>query len=198
MRPKVDLERKYSSNIKRMLATANDAIGHTKQFASYVVDGWEWLRGNKPKQQQYSKSELTDFHNMVTPAATTTGTTLNIGVNHGTVVNYNVTMEAANTIQNRAAHQISMNRMPAENYQQDVLLTFYQVRDEVVEAAGDKGIIESISSRPLKVIFSDPVAKNAVLENPFQKVFLVDVKVETVGGQPRLYNVLAVKDIFDK
>jgi hypothetical protein len=34
-------------------------------------------------------------------------------------------------------------------------------------------------------------------DNPFQRVFVVDVEVKTVGDKPALYKVLALKDHFE-
>ena len=35
-------------------------------------------------------------------------------------------------------------------------------------------------------------------ENPFRKLFIVDVDVTEVGGKPVLYKVLEVKDSFER
>ena len=66
---------------------------------------------------------------------------------------------------------------------------------------GDKGIIEIVSKLPVKLLFTSEEIKKGILtapENPFQRVFVVDVEVKTLDHKPALYKVLALKDSFEK
>jgi hypothetical protein len=75
------------------------------------------------------------------------------------------------------------------------------VRDDPASAVGDRGIIESIHSFPVKVRFQGEEIKNRVLhavENPFLYAYLVDVSVETIEGRPILYNVTAVHESIER
>jgi hypothetical protein len=66
---------------------------------------------------------------------------------------------------------------------------------------GDKGIIEEISPMPTRLLFASEDVKKQIIgqpENPFQKLFLVDVEAKATEGKVRLYRVFAVKDVLDK
>jgi hypothetical protein len=76
------------------------------------------------------------------------------------------------------------------------LLTLEQVKNVPSSKTGDRAIIEAIWPRAVKLQFLSDDAKNRVLtaeENPFQRVFIVDVEVHSVGGKPALYRVIDVK-----
>jgi hypothetical protein len=82
----------------------------------------------------------------------------------------------------------------------DQLLVLHQVRDELKATAGDKGIIEEISSNPVKLIFATEDAKKIILDapHPFQKIFIVDIEVKRSAGKVVLYRVPVVKDSLEK
>jgi hypothetical protein len=73
------------------------------------------------------------------------------------------------------------------------VLYWYQARNDATSATGDPGIIESISSAPVKIAFEDEAAKDAMLhgdQNPFLTGYIVDVSVETIQGKPALHKVV--------
>ncbi|MDO5705473.1 MAG: hypothetical protein Q4G49_10445 [Paracoccus sp. (in: a-proteobacteria)] len=68
----------------------------------------------------------------------------------------------------------------------------------------EKGIVERIDITPRTLIYASDRAgeriKNEILNgdgNPFQKGFIVDLDVETVGGKPRVYRILDVHEVID-
>ena len=68
----------------------------------------------------------------------------------------------------------------------------------------EKGIVECIDMTPRKLIYASDLAGQRIKEeimkpdgNPFQKGFVIDLDVETVGGKPRVYRVIEVYDIID-
>jgi len=75
------------------------------------------------------------------------------------------------------------------------------VRGDVSAKVGDRGIIESISPRPVKLIFASEEVKRQIVEhpdNPFQKLFLVDVEAKATEGKVRLYRIFTVKDVLER
>jgi hypothetical protein len=65
---------------------------------------------------------------------------------------------------------------------------------------GDRGKIESISSRELPVYWLSEMDGQRVkaLDHPGGKLFVVDVSVEIVSGEPRTYRILNLVDILEK
>jgi hypothetical protein len=53
----------------------------------------------------------------------------------------------------------------------------------------------------VKLVFLSEEVKRQIVEhpdNPFQKLFLVDVEAQAAEGKIRLYRILAVKDVLDR
>jgi hypothetical protein len=103
-------------------------------------------------------------------------------------------------VQNSARRYLGP-KLPTNDTLHDELLTLNQVRGEAKSSSGDRGIIESVSPLPVKLLFTSEEIKKGILEapeNPFQRVFIVDVQVKTANGKAALYKVLALKDSFDK
>lgn len=65
-------------------------------------------------------------------------------------------------------------------------------------AAGNRGVVEAISPKPLPVTFSGDIHRR-IFEagDPFRKCFIVDLVVQTVGGAPNAYKVTRLHDISD-
>ena len=88
-----------------------------------------------------------------------------------------------------------------------VLMRLHQSSVEdlrVGKRTSEKGIVESIDMTPRTLIYVSDLAGQRIKEeimkpdgNPFQKGFVIDLDVETVGGKPRAYRVIEVYDIID-
>lgn len=65
----------------------------------------------------------------------------------------------------------------------------------------DYGIIESISPKPLRILWLSELDQAKVKNqtgNPFKLIFVVDVNVETVHGEPKAYRIINLHDIMDE
>lgn len=76
-------------------------------------------------------------------------------------------------------------------------MTWYQAKFDRSSQTGNKAIIESISTRPLRVIFDNNAVKDAMFEQgvefskPWhQLAYIVDVEVQTIKEQPRVATIL--------
>lgn len=88
-----------------------------------------------------------------------------------------------------------------------VLMRLHQSSVEdlrVGKRTSEKGIVESIDLIPRTLIYASDLAGQRIKEeivkpdgNPYQKGFVIDLDVETVGGKPRVYRVIDVHDIID-
>ena len=75
---------------------------------------------------------------------------------------------------------------------------------KIGKKTSEKGIVERIDQVPRTLIYASDLAgqriKDEILKpdgNPFQKGFIVDLDVETVGGRPKVYRVIAVHEVID-
>ena len=112
-----------------------------------------------------------------------------------------VTIEANVIAQRREIEQAKSVAYPR------VLMRLHQSSVEdlrVGKRTSEKGIVESIDMIPRTLIYASDMAGQRIKEeimkpdgNPFQKGFVIDLDVETVGGKPRVYRVIDVFDVID-
>jgi len=163
------------------------------EFSKYLVSGYDYLLGRtKDRPEIITRKSLGNLSKIVEPVAKDKSSQLNIGslnVGGNVIYNFNIGSQDANVAQNIARKEAEMFELPLARPQKKAVLYWYQARNEVGNTAGDKGIIESIVSRPVKIEFADSTIKAEMLEqeHPFQRAYVVDVQVETLGGVPVLY-----------
>ena len=95
----------------------------------------------------------------------------------------------ANAIQHTIQRRIQGMREPVTGVHNNVVLYWYQARGTPASSPIDKGVIESLSPNPVKVLLPSDAIKASILledDNPFRMAYLVDVAVETVNGRPIL------------
>lgn len=88
-----------------------------------------------------------------------------------------------------------------------VLMTLHQSSVENLKLGtktAEKGIVERVDANPRTLIYVSDIAGQRIKEeirqpggNPFQKGFIVDLDVETVGGKPKAYRILNVHEVID-
>ncbi|MGA2793553.1 MAG: hypothetical protein ABSE69_08460 [Roseiarcus sp.] len=147
-----------------------------------------------------TKREAAQAIAVMEPIAKDGGAQLFLNVAGDLHINHNYNSQQANAIQN-SAHRLLGPSLPVNQIYQDQILALYQVRGDASSMVGDKGIIEGIAPNPAKLLFASEQVKNQVVgqpENPFQKLFIVDVEARATEGKVRLYRVLAVKSVIDR
>jgi len=106
----------------------------------------------------------------------------------------------ANAAQNAIARELLALKEPLTGLHEKVLLHWYQARNEPHTKSGDKAIIPSIASHPVKTVFSNDQIKAVIIfgdDNPFKKAYVVDVLAETIRDRIALYKILAVHEKFE-
>ena len=104
-------------------------------------------------------------------------------------INFNINSLEANAMQNMIAKERERLKEPDQKYYEKVVLYWYQARDEKSSQVGDKGIVEDISPKPVKIIFSTNAMKSSIIhdkENPFLSCYVVDLNVESTPKSPLL------------
>ncbi len=175
------------------------------EFAKYLKTTYEYFAGKgKETPALIEKASYNNFTKIIETTAKDSGSQLVVNAFEGgqVVVNFNLNSTEANAAQNTIRRALEEMREPETRIHNQVLLYWYQARGDVKSNAGDKGIIESISAAPVKVVFENEKIKALMLlesgENPFRSVYIVDVFVETVTGKPALYKVSAFHERLDK
>lgn len=181
------------------LSDTNTVIG----FAKHLKLAVDWLRNPaKETKPTINKTTLTNINSIVDPVAKDSASQLNI---HTEIVNnapiyITINSSEANAMQNQVRKELDLIREPIVGRHKNVVLYWWQTRNDTSQA-GDRAIIESISPRPVKVIFESEEAKSNILkldENLFKHAFLVDVDVETIENRAALYKVVKVHEEIER
>ena len=178
------------------------------QFTHYLSDCFDFLKGVKDAKdikELFSGATKKDYQQVsqiIEPVAKDGGSQINFVANDGGTIIFNAPLSSieANAVQNGLRRQIDAIPETITGVHRDQVLYWYQVRADLATKPGDKAIIERFSRRPVRVRFNSDEVKQAMLDredNPFRKIYVVDVDVTVLSEKPVLYKVLDVKDAFD-
>lgn len=172
-------------------------------FGRNIKDGLNYLVGSGIKPEELSASELKDLSKIVEPVAKDGKGNITISATDGATVQVSMSFNSveANAIQNRAEREIEARREPIQKTFRRVLMYWHQASKKA-GSKSDRVVIESISDKPLKVIFDDdPEIKDKMLsgkDNPFNIGFLVDVELITKQGRPVAYQVIHLYEVLEE
>lgn len=177
-------------------------VGHAKSIV-------EWLNGKLDQPpKNISKQDLKQWGFILEPVAKDHSSQMNFTVSSGGhVVNqFIINSEQANAAQNAIRREIGLLAEPDDHLQRKRVMVWYQAKFDDNSQTGNKAVIESITKSPVKVIFENNAVKKALLagDQRFQKswhelAYIVDVQVQTVQGQPKVYTIINYydEDTFD-
>lgn len=83
-----------------------------------------------------------------------------------------------------------------QNIFKDRLIRFVQTRTDNKDY-GNKSTCEDISDKEIKTVFENDVIKNEILDNPYHFGFLVDIEVQYINGEVKLYKIMNLNDKID-
>lgn len=174
-------------------------------FAKYLKVGAQYLLGNiEGNNSPLALPDYRDFSALVNPVAKDNGAQLNVSaqVNGDVHLHFNLSSIESNAMQNAVKREIEKLRVPEldnDTYER-VLLMLWQARGDVKSNAGNKAVIEEISEKPMNILFDSEELKSEMLRgdiNPFNRAFVVDVKIQKIQGVPRVYKILRMHEYFD-
>lgn len=169
-------------------------------FVKYTKLAYDYLMGKSDEKPDLDKTSYENFANIVEPIAKDGAAQLNINAPNGNVYLTLNSLEAK-AAQNTARRDIERLGEAGSALHENVVLYWYQARDDKRATTGDKGIIEQISHKPIRVRWANDGIKAQLLhgeENPFKQAYIVDVLVQTIQGRPAVYVVLEVHDKFPR
>jgi len=171
-------------------------------YAKYLKVLYDYFTGKTKELLEHpDKTSLQNVSDIVEPIAKDKGSQFNLGAINASgnvAITVNLNSLEANAVQNAARREIERIREPDRGIHNKVLMYLYQARDDLTSTTGDKAVIESISPNPVKTVFMSETIKAKVLLDPFKKVFIVDVAVETINNVPKLYRILELHESFDR
>lgn len=195
------------AELKALVDQASFVLEHIDVFAAFVANlndviGFFLDRSSPEAKPEITKAAATRIFQIVEPVAKDGGSQLILSVTGDVTAPINVvTVNSAdaNVIQNRIRRFLGPP-LPSQGVFEREVLYLQQVRGDAKSHAGDRGVIETFSRKPVKLEFTNETAKNAVLEQPFpfKMAYLVDGRASTVEGQPALYKIYAVHEAFER
>lgn len=176
------------------LTAPTETISTLTTFALKFKDLVEFLRDKKGKKNQFTRADFSQIAEVLKTTAHDQGAVFNFfTVNSGSgTVNLSIDSGEAQRLRQNAFLEKNKLEQPVPSVYEQVVLRFYQARNKIGNKTGDMGIIESLHTRPVKVIFMDEKVKSAIMkgdDNVFKSLYLVNVRVERVDGKPVLYKV---------
>ncbi len=170
------------------------------EFVLYLKEYFSYFLGKSEKKPTSIEiKDMEQFEKILEPIAKDNGSSYNFIAQEGAEqVNYFLISSAeANAAQNAIKREIANATEKFKQLYDKQLLRWYQIRfSETQNQVGDKGIIESITKTPLKVIFADQNIKNEMINtSKFSKqwqdlAYIVDVEVGTIENIPKLYKII--------
>lgn len=182
-----------------LLADANVLM----QFSLYLFKIYDYFKGKLKDKPEVDKTDLKQCSSILKPIAKDSAAQINVSVNYnGDVQNhYTVNYLESNAIQNGINREIESRNEPGRTVLTKELMYWYQAKNDPTATTGDRVVIETISKRPVKVIFDDDGMKAKILadtHNLFRLAYVVDVEVQTIDGIPSAFKVMRVHESFDR
>lgn len=171
-------------------------------FCSYLKKTYDFFLGKPEEKPSLDKVDCEQLSSIINPVAKDAESQINITYNQNAPINMTININSmeANAVQNKISKYLSDLKEPVTRTFEDVVLYWFQARNSSNSQSGDKAVIESIYSKPVKIIFTNDELKGKMLfdnDNPFKFAYIVSVSVETVGNLPVAYKLLGYKDKFE-
>lgn len=182
------------------LENANTILGfahYCKSAINYFLNG----DGDKPN---LSPNDYKDFSTILSPVAKDNGSQFNISttINGNVELHLNINSTESNALQNLFKQEYDKLKVPeqSDDTKKSMLLTWFQARNDIKSKIGNKGVIDELSKKPLNITFESDELKEEILHsnlNPFNTVYVVDVKIQTVQEVPVAYKVIKLHEHFE-
>ena len=171
------------------------------EFCANLKNAIEWLKGSTHAQPEIERHTLENVTRVIEPVAKDGGAVLTIG-NIESYANVNITINniEANAVQNQARRLLDEMRKPITGYHSNMVVYWYQARNDPNSQRGDRAVIEALWPNPVKTVFATESVKARMLfgtENPFASAFVVDVQVQSIKDRPVLYTITNFVDILE-
>jgi len=191
------------ADLKTLSDQASFILDYADVFAGFVANLNDlirfFLKGELQVTDGITKPEAERLTQIIEPVAKDGGSQLFLNVSGNAKVNVIINSEQANAVQNSIRRFVGPQPKIQGMFEREVLY-LYQVRGETKSKAGDRGIIERFSLKPVKLNIMTPEAKAKIIDSkyPFKMAYIVDGQVSTVEGEPALYKIYAVHEVLER
>lgn len=187
----------FANNSIPFLANANTVV----EFGGFLRNTFEYFKGNKAVQKpKYDVADLENLVGILAPACENDNSTkISVSGDNNQVLILQVGSGEANEITNRIS--TAKKELLEKNEKTHRKQAFYweQAKKDIGSKTGYIGVIEAISQNKINVTFDDENIKKQMIvgqENPFTTIYIVDVEVQTVRQEPKVYKILTLHEII--
>jgi hypothetical protein len=173
-------------------------------FTHYLQKATRYVLSGKNQKPELSPTDYRELSAIINPVAKDSGSQINVSttINGNVEFNFHLNSNDSNALQNIYKNEIEKGRSPEtiNDIHEKVAMTLWQARTDLKSKVGNKGIVEEISNKPMNITFETDSIKEEMLlgnMNPFKSVFIVDLKIQTVHGQPAVYKILKFHESFE-
>lgn len=188
--------------LAQTVAPLVEAVNTIVPFAKNVAELLGFAVGRAPRPPEGTTTrDARDLSEFIKPVAGDLGSSMVIQAHDNARVEVNLRIDSneANAAQNRLNNWAARQQEPVSGIHEHQLFYFARATGDAQRGTGDRGIIERFGKQAVRTRFMTAEAKQLPLQEPlFQKVYDVDVDVQTVDGKPMLYRILKVHDSFDR
>lgn len=174
--------------------------GAVLEWANCAKDILTWLVGKADQpSRNITRNDLKNWSSILEPVAKDNGSQLNFNVtNGGKIINhFHIGSKEANAAQNKIRREIGLIEEPTNQIFKKRVMTWYQAKFDTQSQTGNRVIIESISRKPLRVLFDNNAVRSQMyeqgleLQRPWHELaYVVDVQVQTINGVARVATIL--------
>lgn len=175
------------------------------EFTGFLKKGFDYFLGKtEEKPKEFDLKDCNNFNNIIKPIAKDNGSNVLFNGDwnfENITVNFNFNSVEANAIQNGIQREKENLKEPTKNIQHKVLFYWDSAKYDEKSKSVDKGYIDSVSFKSLRVSFDDDYTKRLMLdieENPFHLAYIVDVEIMDIQNVPTVYKILKMHEFFQK
>jgi hypothetical protein len=192
------------------LVSTAEFVNTTVDFVAKLKKGFDQLKQVGGRLADPSVQRLKNFNDTVKAIAADPSGRLVVKASHkekGILQEFSVGKDDARLIIENTNNQKSELELHASAPYSKVLMRLHQSSVETPKIGkrnAEKGIVERIDASPRPLVYASDQAGQAIKSeilnpdgNAFNKGFIVDLDVETVGGRPKVYRITAVYNIID-
>jgi len=175
------------------------------EFTGFLKKGFDYFLGKtEEKPKEFDLKDCNNFNNIIKPIAKDNGSNVLFNGDwnfENVTVNFNFNSVEANAIQNGIQREKENLKEPTKNIQHKVLFYWDSAKYDEKSKSVDKGYIDSVSFKSLRVSFDDDYTKRLMLdieENPFHLAYIVDVEIMDIQNVPTVYKIIKMHEFFQK
>ena len=182
------------TSLRPLLPLISD-INTTSDFVKRMIDIKSYFLDNNSNNINPTVEEAKMLNSVAQPISIVNHGTINV-FNNTENVSLNIDKEEYKEIHKSTTKFIEKNKDKKEeknNIFKDRLIYFVQTRSDNKDY-GNKSICEDISDKEIKTNFENEQIKNNILDNPYHFGFLVDLEVQYINGEVKVYKIIKLND----